>query len=240
MLFRLKAFSIHLLISLLIALISLIVVYFCWYPSPLAKAFEVGHVFLLLLAVDTTLGPLLTFLVAKQGKKTLKMDLAIIGLLQFSAYLYGIYHIAVGRPAWIAFNQSRFEAVSVNALHFPETKIGLPKVSFFKPQWTAVRAPKDEQERNDWLFMELQELISPAARPELYVPLEGMWTQILEKSLALDELNKRNTKEEIETVLQKYPEADAYLPLLTPMDVISVLINKESKEIIAIVDLKSD
>lgn len=238
--FRIKAFAIHLLVSVLLALCSLGLVYGIWYPGSLAKQFDVGHVFLLLLIIDSILGPLLTLLVAKKGKKTLVMDLAIIALLQMSAYLYGMYHIAVGRPAWIAFNQSRFEAIPVNAIYYPELREDLPKYSFFKLQWIGIRAPKDAQEKTDWLFLELQEGISPAARPELYVPLEGMWTQILEKSLALDELNKHNTKEEIETVLQKYPEANAYLPLLTPMDVISVLINKESKEIIAIVDLKSD
>ena len=105
---RLKFFLSHLSISFLIALLVIGVVFIVWYPSPLATAVGVTHIFLMLLAIDVVIGPILGLLVYKEGKKSLKFDLTVIILLQLSALFYGIYSIEQGRPVWIAFNVDRF------------------------------------------------------------------------------------------------------------------------------------
>ena len=46
--------------------------------------------------IDVILGPLLTLLVYKQGKKTLLFDLTVIVLLQISALGYGLWTISQG------------------------------------------------------------------------------------------------------------------------------------------------
>ena len=69
---RLKFFLSHLFISLIIALLVIGLVFFVWYPSPLAQAVGVIYIFLMLLAIDVVIGPILGILVYKQGKKTLK------------------------------------------------------------------------------------------------------------------------------------------------------------------------
>ena len=84
---RLKFFSCHLLISVLIALISILLVFFVWYPAPLAEALGVGHLFLMLIFIDVMLGPLLGLIIYKEGKKSLKFDLTIIILIQ----IYGFW-----------------------------------------------------------------------------------------------------------------------------------------------------
>lgn len=66
---RFQAFALHLAISALIALAVIGLVFFIWYPAPLASATGVTRIFLLLLAVDVILGPSLTLLVNKPGKK---------------------------------------------------------------------------------------------------------------------------------------------------------------------------
>lgn len=71
---RIKAFTLHLTISAVIALAVIGVVFYLWYPAPLHTAVGVTQIFLILLAVDVVLGPLLTLLVYKVGKKTLVMD----------------------------------------------------------------------------------------------------------------------------------------------------------------------
>ena len=71
---RLKFFLSHLTISFLIALLAVGVVFFVWYPAPLAKAVGVTHIFLMMLIIDVIVGPILGFLVYKQGKKNLKFD----------------------------------------------------------------------------------------------------------------------------------------------------------------------
>ena len=90
---RLKFFFSHLLISFFIALVVVGLVFFVWYPSPLATAVGVTHIFLMMLAIDVIVGPLLGLLVYKEGKKTLKFDLGVIIVLQISALGYGIYSI---------------------------------------------------------------------------------------------------------------------------------------------------
>lgn len=111
--FRFRAFTLHLAISVLIALAVIGLVFFIWYPAPLASAAGATHIFLMLLAIDIILGPSLTLLVYKPGKKTLVMDLTVIALLQLSALVYGLHTVADGRPAWLVFAKDRFEMVRV-------------------------------------------------------------------------------------------------------------------------------
>lgn len=54
---RVKAFGIHLLASVLIALIVIMLVFYVWYPSPLHTAVGVTGIFLMLLIIDVILGP---------------------------------------------------------------------------------------------------------------------------------------------------------------------------------------
>ena len=105
---RIKAFLIHGLVSISVALLVIGLVFFIWYPSPLAKAVGVTHIFLMMLVIDVILGPLLTLLVYKQGKKTLLFDLTIIVVLQVSALCYGLWTVYQGKPAWLVFNADRF------------------------------------------------------------------------------------------------------------------------------------
>ena len=81
---RLKFFLSHLSISLMIALCVVGLVFFIWYPTPLATAVGVTQIFLMMLAIDVTVGPILGFIVYKEGKKTLKMDLTVIILLSIN------------------------------------------------------------------------------------------------------------------------------------------------------------
>ena len=96
--FRLKAFAYHLGISVFIALVSLYIVFMVWHPAPLAKAVGVTYIFIMMLAIDAVLGPLLTLIIAKKDKKSLKFDLSVIIALQVAAFSYGIYNIAISRP----------------------------------------------------------------------------------------------------------------------------------------------
>ena len=93
---RIKFFLSHFFISLLIALLAVGLVFVVWYPEPLAKATSVTHIFLMLLVIDVILGPFLSLLVYKEGKKSLKFDLTVIIIIQLSALCYGIYNIAEG------------------------------------------------------------------------------------------------------------------------------------------------
>ena len=113
---RIKYFLGHLGCSVLVATLLMGLVFLVWYPSPLAHAEGVTKIFLMLLAIDVALGPLLSLLVYKEGKKTLKMDLAIIVLVQILALGYGFHSIAQSRPVWIVQNAEIFQLVRANAV----------------------------------------------------------------------------------------------------------------------------
>ena len=84
---RLKFFLSHLVLSCLLALVVVGLVFFIWYPAPLAKAVGVTQIFLMMLMIDVIIGPVLGLLVYKDGKKTLKLDLSVIILIQIAALL---------------------------------------------------------------------------------------------------------------------------------------------------------
>ncbi|WHR56682.1 TfpX/TfpZ family type IV pilin accessory protein [Acinetobacter haemolyticus] len=241
MLKRTKFFIGHLSISLLIALIVVGLVFFIWYPKPLAEAVGVTDIFLMLLAIDVIIGPMLGWVVYKEGKKTLKMDLSIIILLQLAALLYGIYSIGQGRPAWLAYNVDRFEAIRNNEIIEDHIAQALPQYqqpSWWKPQFVGVAFAKDNNIRSDEMFQELFAGISIAQKPERYVPLIEVKHQIQQRAQDMKLLKQFNDPQSVQKILAKYPQADAFVPLKATAVDMTVLINKEKGEVVKIVDLR--
>ena len=70
---RIKFFLNHISISIFLALVAIVMVFFIWYPSPLATAVGVTHIFLMLLAIDVIIGPVIGFIVYKKKKKHLNL-----------------------------------------------------------------------------------------------------------------------------------------------------------------------
>lgn len=238
---RQKFFLGHLIVSIVIAIIFIGIVFLCWYPSPLAKAVGVTHIFLMLISIDVILGPILGLLVYKEGKKTLKMDLSIIILVQVFALSYGIYNIAEGRPVWIVQNGDRFELVRNNDLVYGDVEKIKPQYqspSWFKPQYVSMFQGKTIAERNKNLFEAITTGVSNAMRPELYIPLSEGKKQLIEASKRLDTLNQFNDSQNVKAVLSQNSEADAWLPLSATAVDMTVLINKEKGEVVKIVDLR--
>ena len=71
---RIKAFLIHLGISAVIFFILLYLIIFHWYPGFLFTADGGWQGVRIIAAVDLVLGPLLTLVVYKAGKPSLKME----------------------------------------------------------------------------------------------------------------------------------------------------------------------
>lgn len=242
--FRLRYFLGHLLISSIIALASLYLVFYIWYPSPFDIAVGVGHIILIMLAIDVTLGPLLTLVLAKEGKKGLKFDLAVIAIIQLSALFYGLYSVEKGRPVWVTFDHSRFELVQKFMINREKDKeITIPadyqKESLGSPLWVSVRPAKDRQEQDDWMFYELETGTSPAMRPALYAPLADNMDRVLKEKLPLTDLNKFNNQTEVDKILAKYPNADGFLPMRASEVDMAVLVDSKDKNFIKVVNLRA-
>lgn len=231
----------HLLVSLSIAILTIMVVFLCWYPSPLSKATGVTHIFLMMIGIDLILGPLLTWLVYKEGKKTLKFDLTIIILIQISALCYGVYHIAQGRPVWVVYSIDRFDLVRNNEIYnqnIQKVQIKFRYPSWFKPQYAAIQFASDPKRRTQDMFEEILGGVEISQRPERYIELSKVKTQIQQRAQSLELLQQYNNKNLVKKILIKYPQANAFVPLKANAVDMAVLINKEKGEVIKIVDLR--
>ncbi len=109
---RKQAFLTHFGISLVIFAIVLYFIIFHWYPQPFFIIDGGWQGVRLIAAVDIVLGPLLTLIVFKPGKKGLKIDLIIIGAIQFSALFSGIYVVQNERAVAKVFQDGTLNIVT--------------------------------------------------------------------------------------------------------------------------------
>lgn len=226
--FRLLCFGSHLLISFLIALISVYVVFWVWYPSLLDKALGVADIFILLLCIDVIIGPLLTLLTAKQGKKTLKMDLAVIGVLQIAALCYGLYIVAQGRPVWLVYDNNRFEVVQAYEAITASSVSEIPQAPLTGPVWAAVvdADPASIAKGDSYLH---QQFLRP------YEDNKGTAGA---NAVPLEVLKKFNSPQVVHDILQQYPGADGYIPMIAKEGTLVVLVRRSEGDPIAIVDAR--
>ena len=75
---RLKFFLSHLSISLIIALLVIGLVFFVWYPSPLAQAVGVTHIFLMLLALGIRFTSEALFLLSTWVKVGISLSVVVV------------------------------------------------------------------------------------------------------------------------------------------------------------------
>lgn len=237
---KIRAGLIHLSFSALVALIAVGIVFLLWYPQPLHIAVGVTEIFFIVLGVDVVIGPLLTCVVYKQGKKSLHFDLATIALLQLVAFGYGMWVVAEGRPTWLVFSADRFDLVQayqVDQRKQSEAKLEYRSAPWLGPQWVSARAPASADKRQTILFEAMFAGVDVPQRPELYQPLEAEAAAMRERAHSLEELVRYNTQSEVDAALLQWPKANAYLPMMARARPMTVLIDKTSARVIATVDL---
>lgn len=238
---RIRYFFGHLAVSVIVSLCAVLWVFLVWHPTPLAEAVGLTGVFLIMVIVDVVIGPLLSLVIYKEGKRYLKIDLVIIAIVQICALCYGLYNIAEGRPVWVVYNVDRFELVRYNEIYqgaIDKAKPEYRQAGWLMPQYVAVAFADNAKERAENTLEEVMAGISLAQRPERYVPLEQASDDIKKRALSLDGLDKYNDKAQVQSLLTNYPSANAYLPLKATQTDMTVLVDKNSGEVIKIVDLR--
>ncbi|MCU4577820.1 type IV pilin accessory protein [Acinetobacter courvalinii] len=238
---RLKFAMTHLGISICVGLLLVCLVFLLWYPSPLNQATGVLNIFLMMVIIDIILGPFLSWMVYKEGKKTLIFDLTIIIALQLSALTYGIYNIMQARPVWIVYSVDRFDLIRYNEIYnknIAHASKEFQQPSWFKPQYVATQFSVNLKQRETEMFEAIFRGIDVSQRPERYIPLSKVKLQIEKRAQNLNELNQFNDKAAVQKVLSKYPQATAFVPLKANAVDMTVLINKEKGEVVKIVDLR--
>jgi hypothetical protein len=194
---RWKASGLHLAISAVIAAAGLVLMLAVWYPDPLFEAAGGTGLLLLLTGVDVVVGPLITLIVFRRGKRGLKLDLAAIAALQLVALAYGMHVVYLARPVFLVYVKDRFDvAAAVDLKDSDLAKARLPEfrsLTLGGPRLVAAVMPGDANERSrvvDRLFQgqDLYQL------PEYYLPYETQAAQVLAKAYTLERLRKAEPK----------------------------------------------
>ena len=95
---RWQAFAIHFAISAAIFVVLLAIILLFWFPGLLFRIDGGWSGLQIIIGVDLVLGPLLTLIVFKAGKPSLKFDLTCIGLLQAVCLAGGVFVVYAERP----------------------------------------------------------------------------------------------------------------------------------------------
>ena len=244
---RFQAFGGHLFGSFVVALLCAALVFLVWYRWPLPVATGVAGIFAVLLAVDVVIGPCITLVVFNPAKKELKFDLAVVLILQISALLYGLHAVYIARPVYMVFNSDRFDLVYANDLN--EEKLNKVTDKRFRsvPLWgtEAVGAamPEDAKVRNEILFAAVAGGDDLPQLPQFYVPYADMKKQVQARIQPLEKLETFNKERasEVSVLISTYgsiKEGVGFLPLRGKVKDLTVIVRKDSAEVLAIKDLK--
>lgn len=242
---RFHAGAAHLAISVTIATAVFVPIYFIWYPDVLFEYAGGRDLFLLIVGVDVTLGPLITTIVFRHGKPGLKFDLAIIATLQLAALTYGVWTLFEARPVYIAFAKDRFELVRANELaeqSLTKSRIeDRESLSRVGPRVVGTRMPTDPDEKFKLMISGMGG-VDVGSYPEFHVPFANVRAQALEKSQSLSKLRQINpaASGEIDRMLVSLGRTEGevrFLPLRAGKVDLTVIVDARTGDVLRYVSL---
>ena len=86
-----KAFAIHLVLSLVVFSSLVLTMWFYWFPGELFILDGGWQGLKIVALIDIVLGPALTLLLFRPGKKSLVLDMSVVAAFQIAALSYGFY-----------------------------------------------------------------------------------------------------------------------------------------------------
>ena len=185
---RLHAAAVHLGCCVAVAAAVLALVFVGWYPSPLDSLAGVDTILLIMLGADVVLGPLVTLIVFDRAKKSLKLDLAAVAVIQLVALGYGLHTLHQGRPAHLVFVKDRFELIAPADLRADDRAAAASNPAAaadpLRPTWVAARAPDDPAERQRILVQAIEHGRDLQHHPRLYEPFERQAAQAAPSGLS--------------------------------------------------------
>ncbi len=178
--FRLKAFALHLLASALALTLVLGALYLGWYRWPGWYVAGVSTVVAVLIGVDLTIGPSITFIIAnpRKSRRELTRDIAIIAACQCCALIYGAASLWQGRPMYYAFSVNELQLVQAYDIGQQELNLGQAQNSklvphwYSLPRWIWAPLPADPKERDKVLASALDGGDDVISMPRYFKPWE--------------------------------------------------------------------
>lgn len=236
---RWKASAIHLLLSVLVGGGLLALFLGLWYPQPLFSASGGDRLIGLIIGIDVIAGPLLTLIVFRSGKPSLRFDLACIVTAQLAFLAYGVSTAIQARPAYLVYATDRFVVVPANALDSTDLAQALPefrKLPWLGPELIALQLPPGQAEQMELLHSAMQG--KDAERyPKYYRAYETRINEVFGRAHSLRLL--KDLPEELHLELEGYrqlhPELGFY-PLLARNRSLTILIDLDAGYPVGIID----
>lgn len=189
---RKAAFGVHLLISLILLIILLTVIFFIWYPYDLIFAGGIDGL-KILMGVDLVVGPLLTYIVFKPGKKGLKFDLSLIAGLQVICLAYGMWMVHSQRPLVQVLIDDGIHLLSISDIQ--QQDMDTSKLVGRSPSNVVMNLPEDE---NSWSAIKFSTEFADnkpfSFRSDLYIPIS--------------EVTKEQYNNRLEAVIRRYGNSE--------------------------------
>lgn len=202
---KLKAFSIHLSISASIFFVILYFIVFHWYPQPFFTTDGGWQGIRIIAGVDMVLGPLLTLIVFKPGKPSLKFDMSVIALIQTAALISGTWVVFKERPLAVVFADDKFRPVPYHQI-IDEANISaenFAKLGNNYPLKVMVELPEDKQELETLKQKAFQEFRPLYLQGELYKKLDAQYADYL-RSKSVDMAGYLEDKAEDMKIYQNF------------------------------------
>lgn len=188
---RWKAASVHLLLSLLLIGGIALAALHTWFPYGLYRVAAPDRLLFIMWGIDLVAGPLLTLVVYKVGKPSLRSDLCVVAILQLAFLGYGLHTLWASRPVFLVGLPMRMSLVFANEIEPAElAKAKLPawrRFSWTGPQLVGADAPKTDKERQDLLFATLSTGIDVDQLPHLYVSYSEIVPRLLTTGVSIDQ-----------------------------------------------------
>ena len=172
------ASGIHLLCSMVVAVIAALLVFFVWYPYPYGDLSGGRTLFFLVVSVDVVCGPLLTLVLFNKDKPRAEFarDLGLVVLIQLLALAYGIVAVWQARPLFLVHEIDRFKVIAapdVDGSALAALPRQLLPTLFSGPVTVSIRDPKDLQERSRITFESVVGGRDYAERPKFYIAYDA-------------------------------------------------------------------
>lgn len=241
-LMRLRAASVHWLVSLGAVSAAALLVFVLWYPYPFREIAGGTELFLLVTVVDVVMGPLLTLVIfdLTKPRSVLIRDLSVIAVLQLGALLYGLHTVYLARPVYLVHEVDRVQLV-VAADVDPSSMVNAMPVFQRLPMWgvqlIGVREPRDGAEllkSVEWAMLGHD----AAMRPDWWVPLRDDHREVMRKrAVAWPELRTRSAQasQQVDQFLRETEMAEndlMALPLVNRHLVWTIVLRRDDARVV--------
>lgn len=188
---RWAAAAVHMGVCLSVGAILLVLFIYVWYPLPTFSAIGGLHIFFMLLAIDIVLGPLLTLVVFRAGKRSLKFDLAVIGCVQIAALVYGVSTLLAGRPVYVAALGHRFDLIQASEINEEQLISSGTSLPWWGPKFVGTVQATEGAEVERMMFSGLAGA-DYGHYPQYHAPLESMRDKLLANAKPMSALRSKN------------------------------------------------